>query len=223
MEPNNLDVPQNRNQKYVCSDSLEMISESKCREEKEDEDTVEREMREEESERSSSDEDEDIPRYSWTRSGALKKVGRKCRDEMTEKFREVQLDSQSSDTTDNSDSEEADSGPQEEELYQNFPGNNRFSVLVGQSVGRRLSLRTVSGRILDQFRGSLDTAVELAIQLPDDDPVKMELLEALRHHLCILREDVKDNLHVILTCEMLDLHAGQPDTMSESGAEIGEI
>ena len=114
-----------------------MISESKCRGEKEDEDTEEKEIREEESERSSSDEDEGIPRYSWTRSGALKKVGRKCRDEMTEKFREVQLDSQSSDTTDNSDSEEADSGPLEEELYQNFPGNNRFSVLVGQSVGRR--------------------------------------------------------------------------------------
>ena len=66
----------------------------------------------------------------------------------------------------------------------------------------------------------MDTAVELTIGMADDDPVKMELLEALRQHLCILREEVKDNLHVILTSEMLDLHTGQADTMCESGAKI---
>ena len=81
-------------------------------------------------------------------------------------------------------------------------------------------MQTPAGRILDQFRGSVDTAVELTIGMADDDPVKMELLEALHQHLCILREDVKDNLHVILTCEMLDLHTDQTDTMSESGAKI---
>ena len=84
----------------------------------------------------------------------------------------------------------------------------------------RLSLLTPAGRILEKFRGSLDTAVDLTIRLEDDDPVKMELLQLLHQHLCILREDVKDNLHVILTCEMLDLHTGQADTMSESGAKI---
>ena len=81
-------------------------------------------------------------------------------------------------------------------------------------------MQTPAGRILKKFRSSLDTAVELTTGMADDDPVKMELLEALRHHLCILREDVKDNLHVILTSEMLDLHTGQADTMSESGAKI---
>ena len=81
-------------------------------------------------------------------------------------------------------------------------------------------MQTPAGRILNKFRSSLDTAVELTTGMADDDPVKMELLEALRQHLCILREDVKDNLHVILTSEMLDLHTGQADTMSESGAKI---
>ena len=55
-------------------------------------------------------------------------------------------------------------------------------------------MQTPAGRILDQFRGSVDTAVELTIGMADDDPVKMELLEALRHHLCILKEDVTDNM-----------------------------
>ena len=53
---------------------------------------------------------------------------------------------------------------------------------------------TPAGRILSKFRGSLDTAVELATGLPDDDPVKMELLQTLHHHLCMLKEDVTDNM-----------------------------
>ena len=53
---------------------------------------------------------------------------------------------------------------------------------------------TPAGRILSKFRGSLDTAVELATGLEDDDPAKMELLQALHHHLCILKEDVTDNM-----------------------------
>ena len=83
---------------------------------------------------------------------------------------------------------------------------------------------TPAGRILNKFRGSLDTAVELATGMPDDDPVKMELLEALRHHLCILKEDVKDNMkHTLLSSvilppgEKLDLH-----TISESFEEKSE-
>ena len=57
----------------------------------------------------------------------------------------------------------------------------------------------------------MDTAVDLAIGLTDDDPVKMELLQALRHHLTILREGVKDNRNVILTCDLLDLHTSDGD------------
>ena len=123
MDPNNVDVSRKRNQKY-----LERISESNWREVEDDEDTGERQIREEESERSSSD--EDILSYNWTRYAALKKVKKK--------FRDVQLDSESSDTTDNSDVEEADSGKLEEELCQNCPGNNRFSMILGQNVERRL-------------------------------------------------------------------------------------
>ena len=70
---------------------------------------------------------------------------------------------------------------------------------------------TPAGRILNEFRGSVETAVDLATGLSDDDPVKMELLQALRHHLCILREDVKDNMSVILTCDLLDLHTSDGD------------
>ena len=62
---------------------------------------------------------------------------------------------------------------------------------------------TPAGRILNEFRGSVETAVDLATGLSDDDPVKMELLQALRHHLCILREDVKDNMKETLLSSVI--------------------
>ena len=62
---------------------------------------------------------------------------------------------------------------------------------------------TPAGRILNKFRGSLDTAVELATGLADDDPVKMELLQALHHHLCLLKEDVKENMKQTLLSSVI--------------------
>lgn len=67
----------------------------------------------------------------------------------------------------------------------------------------RLSLLTPAGRILEKFRGSLDTAVDLTIRLEDDDPVKMELLQALHHHLCILKESVTDNMKQTLLSSLV--------------------
>ena len=58
----------------------------------------------------------------------------------------------------------------------------------------RLSVLNPAGRILRKFQGSLDTAVELVTWLPDDDPAKMELVATLHQHLCLLKEDVKDNM-----------------------------
>ena len=75
-------------------------------------------------------------------------------------------------------------------------------------------MQTPSGRLLDKFRGSVDTAVALATGLADDDPAKMELLQALHRHLCILRENVKDNMNVILACDLLDLHTRHGDMES---------
>ena len=66
-------------------------------------------------------------------------------------------------------------------------------MLTSQSTFR-LSMLTPAGRILSKFRASLETAVELATGLQDEDPVKLELLQALHHHLCILKEDVTDNM-----------------------------
>ena len=85
-------------------------------------------------------------------------------------------------------------------------------------------MQTPAGRILDQFRGSVDTAVELTIGMADDDPVKMELLEALRHHLCILKEDVKDNMKQTLLSSVI-LPSGEKldlQTISESFEETSE-
>ena len=108
----------------------------------------------------------------------------------------------------------------EEKLCPYFPGNRRFSMVVGQNnesrynlcvlLGRlthhkrvttnanpmndRLSVLNPAGRILRKFQGSLDTAVELVTGLPDDDPAKMELVATLHQHLCLLKEDVKDNM-----------------------------
>ena len=67
----------------------------------------------------------------------------------------------------------------------------------------RLSMLTPAGRILNKFRVSLDTAVELATSLTEDDPAKMELLQALHHHLCILKEDVKDNMKQTLLSSVI--------------------
>merc|ERR1711874_127201 len=92
--------------------------------------------------------------------------------------------------TDNSDDDEPEPDQFEEELSLNFPGYERFSMFVGQNDESRLSMLTPAGRILSKFRASLETAVELATGLQDEDPVKLELLQALHHHLCILKEDV---------------------------------
>ena len=62
---------------------------------------------------------------------------------------------------------------------------------------------TPAGRILNKFRVSLDTAVDLATGLAEDDPIKMELLQALHHHLCILKEDVKDNMKQTLLSSVI--------------------
>ena len=62
---------------------------------------------------------------------------------------------------------------------------------------------TPAGRILNKFRVSLDTAVQLATGLADDDPVKMELLQALHHHLYILKEDVKENMKQTLLSSVI--------------------
>ena len=79
---------------------------------------------------------------------------------------------------------------------------------------------TPAGRILSKFRGSLDTAVELATGLEDDDPVKMELLQALHHHLCLLKEDVKDNLKQTLLSGAI---VEELEEQSEQGSNGGEI
>ena len=39
--------------------------------------------------------------------------------------------------------------------------------------------------------------------LADDDPVKMELLQALHHHLTILKESVKDNMKQTLLSSVI--------------------
>ena len=81
---------------------------------------------------------------------------------------------------------------------------------------------TPAGRILSKFRGSLDTAVELATGLQDDDPVKMELLQALHHHLCILKEDVTDNMkQTLLSSVDPDLQTISEDFEEKSEYEAG--
>ena len=67
----------------------------------------------------------------------------------------------------------------------------------------RLSVLNPAGRILSKFRLSVKTAVDLAIGLADDDPVKMELLQALHHHLCILKEGVTDNMKQTLLSSVI--------------------
>ena len=84
----------------------------------------------------------------------------------------------------------------------------------------RLSLLTPAGRILEKFRGSLDTAVDLTIRLEDDNPVKMELLQLLHQHLCILREDVKDNMKQTLISSVI-LTPGQKLDLQTISEEYG--
>ena len=84
----------------------------------------------------------------------------------------------------------------------------------------RLSLLTPAGRILEKFRGSLDTAVDLTIRLEDDDPVKTELLQLLHQHLCILREDVKDNMKQTLISSVI-LTPGQKLDLQTISEEYG--
>ena len=67
----------------------------------------------------------------------------------------------------------------------------------------RLSVLNPAGRILSKFRVSVKTAVDLVIGLADDDPVKMELLQALHHHLCILKEGVTENMKQTLLSSVI--------------------
>ena len=82
---------------------------------------------------------------------------------------------------------------------------------------------TPAGRILSKFRASLETAVELATGLQDEDPVKLELLQALHHHLCILKEDVTDNMKQTLLSSVLicDLQTISEDFEEKSEYEAG--
>ena len=45
--------------------------------------------------------------------------------------------------------------------------------------------------------------------LADDDPVKMELLQALHHHLTILKEGVTDNMKQTLLSSVIDEEKSQ--------------
>ena len=77
---------------------------------------------------------------------------------------------------------------------------------------------TPAGRILNQFRGSVDTALDLAIGMADDDPVKMELVATLHHHLCLLKEDVKDNLKQTLLFSAIAEEFEEQSEQGENGA-----
>ena len=55
--------------------------------------------------------------------------------------------------------------------------------------------------------------------LDDDDPVKMELLQTLHHHLCMLKEGVKDNMKQTLLSSLV---TEEFQEKSECGAD-GEI
>ena len=133
----------------------------------------------------------------------------------------------------------------EETLCPYFPGNRRFSMVVGQNnesrynlcvlLGRlthhkrvttnanpmndRLSVLNPAGRILRKFQGSLDKAVELATGLPDDDPAKMELVATLHQHLCLLKEEVKDNMKQTLLFSAI---AEEFEEQSEQGSNGGK-
>ena len=132
----------------------------------------------------------------------------------------------------------------EETLCPYFPGNRRFSMVVGQNnesrynlcvllrrlthhkrvttnanpMNDRLSVLNPAGRILRKFQGSLDKAVELATGLPDDDPAKMELVAKLHQHLCLLKEDVKDNMKQTLLFSAIAEEFEEQSEQGENGA-----
>ena len=148
--------------------------------------------------------------------------GEEEEDAMTALFGNVSLDTENSETETDSDDDELEPDQFEEKLCPYFPGNRRLGLrrLTNQPSHDTLSVLNPAGRILRKFRGSLDTAVELAIGLEDDDPVKMELLQALHHHLCLLKEDVKDNLKQTLLSGAI---VEELEEQSEQGSNGGEI
>ena len=57
---------------------------------------------------------------------------------------------------------------------------------------------TPAGRILNHFKLSVNSAINIVTGLQDDDPIKMELLQGLHNNLCVLRDEVKDNMNLTL-------------------------
>ena len=97
--------------------------------------------------------------------------------------------------------------------------SGRQTPYMTMTMLNRLSVLTPAGRILSKFRVSVKTAVDLTTGMEDDDPVKMELLQALHHHLCILKESVTDNMKQTLLSSLV---TEEFQEKSECGAD-GEI
>ena len=147
-----------------------------------------------------------------------KEKGEEKEDAMTALFGNVSLDTECTETETDSDDDELEPDQFEETLCPYFPGNRRLGLrrLTNQPSHNSLSVLNPAGRILRKFQGSLDTAVELATGLPDDDPAKMELVATLHHHLCLLKEDVKDNMKQTLLFSAI---AEEFEEQSEQGAD----
>ena len=65
---------------------------------------------------------------------------------------------------------------------------------------------------------SVSSAVEIVLELQDDHPMKLELLEALQDNLSTLKAEVKDNINLALLSSIV-LQPPDLQTIAEEHTE----